>query len=92
METRVLLVARTTAERLLRNQELTRKLEVKHFAANLLGLKDPRDILVVRGPEELVKGFEVDGEEVTGKEKEDVLKKLKEMEESSAAGVGLIFG
>ncbi|MBN2042645.1 MAG: hypothetical protein JW754_02465 [Candidatus Aenigmarchaeota archaeon] len=61
-----------------------------------LGFDKEGYYLEIDGSEEsIVKAKEVIGElgkEVSGKEKEDVLAKIKEQEENAAAGFGSIFG
>lgn len=90
METKVFKVDKSKAGELVNSPEVKRKGEASQHDAGALGV-GKGTLVVVKGSEAL---FELDIfkglDEV--KDKDEVLKKLAELEESSAMGVGTIFG
>ena len=89
---KVYIAKKEEAIKVVDNEEVKRKGEAKYFSADTFGVEG-EVVLIVRGPEEIFSMDIFKGlKEVEGEEKERIMKKLKEMEESAASGVGLIFG
>ncbi len=92
MEAKVFVVDKKKAEEIVNNEDVKRKGEAKYFEARQFDINGDF-VVIVKGPAELFEVSIFNGlKELEGREKEKVLKKLKEIEESSAMGVGLIFG
>jgi len=88
---KVFITDRKTARKIVDNPEVKRFGEAKHFSASLFNIEGDA-VVIVRGNEELFTLEIFRGlKELEGKDKEKVLEKLQEMEESAATGVGMIF-
>ena len=91
METKVYLVPKDLALSIADNPEIKRKGEARQFDSSVFGLDEKGTVLIVKGNPELFKLEVFDGIDEL-EEKDRVLKKLAEMDESAASGVGMIFG
>lgn len=90
---KVFITSKEKALEILGNEEIKRFGEAKYYEARVLGIKREGVVLFVKGGEKLLESEIFEGlEELEGEEKERVLEKIKEMEESAASGVGMIFG
>jgi len=90
---KVFLVDKAKAMEIADNETIKRYGEVKYYDSSVFGIERKGTVVVVKGDKDLFKLEIFNGlEEITGDEKEKVLKKLREMEDSAAAGVGMIFG
>ncbi|NIO23309.1 MAG: hypothetical protein GTN38_04770 [Candidatus Aenigmarchaeota archaeon] len=84
------------AKNLVYSDDLVSRQSINFRESKALGLKKEGYYLEIDGSEEAIKKLaellKDLGKEVDKKEKEEVLKKISEQEESAAAGFGSIFG
>jgi len=91
METRVYLVKKELANRIIDDADIKRYGEVRSFEPSVLGLKGDDLVILVKGElkifeMELFKGLK------EAKNKKEVLKKVGELDDAAASGVGMLFG
>ncbi len=90
---KVFITTKDRAIKIVDNEAVKRFGEAKYYDSSVFGIEKKGVVVIVRGDESLFENEVFNGlEELEGGEKEKVLEKLKEMEESAATGVGLIFG
>ena len=90
METKVFVVDKKKAMEIVDNPEIKRKGEAKYYDPKVLGI-DAGFILIVKGDENLLL-LDIFSGLKECKDKERILKKIEEMNENAATGVGMIFG
>ena len=91
METQVYLVKKELANKIVDNPDIKRYGEAKVFDSSVLGIKTEDSVLLVRGETsvfemEIFKGLK------EAENKEEILKKVEELDNAAAAGVGMLFG
>ncbi|HDR53349.1 MAG TPA: hypothetical protein ENN60_01590 [archaeon] len=90
METKVFITDKNTAIKITDDPDIKRKGEATYHDAGVLGFGEGV-LVVVKGPAEVF-ALEVLKDLKEFKKGAEVLKKLAEAEESSACGVGALFG
>ncbi|MBR9681660.1 MAG: hypothetical protein GOV00_02565 [Candidatus Altiarchaeota archaeon] len=90
METKVFVVEKSLALKIVGDAEIKRKADAEYYDGAVMGLKEGT-ILIVRGEQKIFEMAFFKGLEET-EEKESILKKLDELQESSSVGVGALFG
>ena len=91
VETRVYRVGKDVADEILENPDVKRFGEARKFDPEVLGLGGGSVVLVVRGDDrvfslELLKGLE------EAKNREEILRRVRELDDAAATGVGMLFG
>jgi hypothetical protein len=91
METRVYMVKKELANKIVDDPEVKRYGEARVFDSSALELKGGDSVLLVRGESsvfetELFAGLE------EAKDKKEILKKVEELDNAAASGVGMLFG
>lgn len=89
METKVFIVEKTLALKITSDTDIKRKADAEYYDCSIFGLKKGI-VLIVSGEVDIFKMQLFKGLEES-KDKELVLKKLKELNDSSSAGVGTLF-
>jgi len=85
------MVGKDVADKIVEDPDVKRFGEARKFDPGVLGLSGEAVVLVVRGDErvfslELLKGLE------EAENKEEVLKRVRELDDAAATGVGMLFG
>jgi hypothetical protein len=88
---KVFMVSKELALRVVEDEFIRRYGEANSFDPVVFGMKEEGAVLVVKGDEkifsmEFFKGLK------ESKKKKEILKKIQEMSDNSASGVGLLFG
>lgn len=91
METRVYRIPTAKAVKIVEDEDVKRYGEAKRYEPAALDLKGDDAILAVKGAPDLFKKEIFEGLEET-KDKELILKKIEEMSQSAASGIGNLFG
>ena len=91
METKVYSVSKDVALKILSDEIIKRRGEAKTYDPSMFGLKPEGTILVVKGDTDIF-SLEILKELEEIKDKNKILEKIEEQNESSASGVGMLFG
>jgi len=91
METKVYSASKDIALKILSDEIIKRKGEAKSYDPSMFNLKLDGTILVVKGDKEMFSLEVLQGLEKI-KDTTKILKKIEEQIESSASGVGMLFG
>ncbi len=90
METKVFVVEKPLALKIVEDAEIKRKADAEYYDSVVFDL-DKGTVLIVKGAPEIFKMDLFEGLEES-EDKDKILEKLKAMKESSSAGVGALFG
>ena len=90
METKVFIVEKSLAVKIVGDSDIKRKADAVYYDASVFGMKEGT-VLIVSGDEEIFKMEFFKGLE-EAKNKDEILGKQKEMEDNSSAGIGNLFG
>lgn len=78
----------------LENDDTLKRIGFKYESAKTLGINKEGYYFYIRGEKETLDKCEVlkNAQEIRGEEKEKILRKMKEIQESAASGVNLLWG
>ncbi len=91
METKVYSVSKDIALKILSDEIIKRKGEAKIYEPSMFDLKLEGTVLIVKGDNEIFSLEILKGLELI-KDTKKILEKIEEQNESSASGVGMLFG
>ena len=89
METKVFIVEKPLALKVTSDDVIKRTADASYYDSSVFGLKKGT-VLIVTGDQKIFEMIMLKGLEES-KDKEMILKKLKELNDSSSAGVGALF-